>query len=139
MLMKEMSLSLRDTKQCSYRLDSCGVEILRQQNKIKYPLSVVPSFIAPCATKDQKHTFISCVFLNFFNMKTLAELNSKWYWRLLKVIGFLLYTLVFIGSSVGIYFYFSHYNPIKLENAQHSIEEKSNISNSLEYIKKQLP
>ena len=72
-------------------------------------------------------------------MKTLAELNSKWYWRLLKVIGFLLYTLVFIGSSVGIYFYFSHYNPIKLENAQHSIEEKSNISNSLEYIKKQLP
>lgn len=72
-------------------------------------------------------------------MNNLTQLNSKWYWRLIKVIWILLYIWVFIWSSVGLFIYFSHYAPSKLEKANNIIKEKSRITNSLEYIKNELP
>lgn len=72
-------------------------------------------------------------------MKTLSELNSKWYWRLLKVIWFLFYILIFIWSSIGISYYFSHYNPDKLENAKNIIIENAKITEKLEKIEKEFP
>lgn len=67
------------------RLEPCGVEILRQKNTIKYPLSVVPSFVAK-AMKDQKHTFIFVCFLLFNFMKIYLNKNGKL--EYIKEIGF---------------------------------------------------
>lgn len=72
-------------------------------------------------------------------MKTLLELNSKWYWRFIKVIWFLFYILIFIWSSIGIFYYFSHYNPDKLEKAKSIIIENSIITKQLENIKNKIP
>lgn len=72
-------------------------------------------------------------------MKTLLELNSKWYWRFIKVIWFLFYILIFIWSSIVISYYFSHYNPDKLENAKNIIITNAKITEQLEKIQKELP
>lgn len=70
---------------------------------------------------------------------TLSYLNSKWYWRLIKVIGLLFYILVFICSSIWIYLYFSSYNPVKLEKVKNIIKEKSLILKQLETIETKIP
>ncbi len=72
-------------------------------------------------------------------MNNLSQLNSKWYWRLLKVIWVISYILVFSFSSFWIIYYLSHYNPIKLEKAEKIIKEKSTIISSIENIEQKLP
>lgn len=72
-------------------------------------------------------------------MKNLSELNSKWYWRLIKVIWVIIYIIIFWVSSVWLFFYFSWYNPEKLENAKNIIIKNSKITQQLEKIEKELP
>jgi len=43
-------------------------------------------------------------------MKTIQELNSKWYWRLIKVIYIFIALLVLIGGSIGIFLEVGTYN-----------------------------
>ena len=49
-------------------------------------------------------------------MKTLKELNSKWYWRTLKVIYFLIWLIIIIWSFFWYYDYFHPTSPILTPN-----------------------
>ncbi len=44
-------------------------------------------------------------------MKTIQELNSKWYWRLVKVAYIFLAILTLIGGSIGVFLELGTYNP----------------------------
>lgn len=55
-------------------------------------------------------------------MKTLKELNSKWYWRFIKVIWFILIWFVFIAIFVFLYDYLQGYNPKNIEAADSEIK-----------------
>ena len=55
-------------------------------------------------------------------MKTLSELNSKWYWRLVKVLYFIVILCLFILTSVLICDYFKWYNPKNIEIAETGIK-----------------
>lgn len=71
-------------------------------------------------------------------MNNLWELNSKWYWRLIKVLGALLYLIILLYSSVWIIGDNSHYRPEKLESAKKIIEDSSTITNLLRNISETL-
>ncbi len=65
-------------------------------------------------------------------MKTIQELNSKWYWRLIKVVyGLFIFLLISIS---GFILYNSNiwYNQAKLREAESVINEKSKVSGALE-------
>lgn len=66
------------------RLEPCGVEILRQKNTIKYPLSVVPSFIALCDEGPKAHVYFVC-FLFMYSF-FITEISSE---DQIKIQGFL--------------------------------------------------
>jgi len=76
-------------------------------------------------------------------MKNLSELNSKWYWRFIKVIWVIFYIIIFWFSSVWLYFWVrskkSFHWSEKLENAKNIIIENSKITQQLEKIEKELP
>jgi len=55
-------------------------------------------------------------------MKTLSELNSKWYWRLAKVCWIILNIFIFLGICTSSYIYMGYYNPKKIEAAKLEIE-----------------
>ena len=57
-------------------------------------------------------------------MKTIEELNSKWYWRLIRVFYFLLLSIVVFTSCVWIFYHFHTYNPKIFHNTIATIEER---------------
>ena len=67
-------------------------------------------------------------------MKTIQELNSKWYWRLLKVFyGLFIFTVISISGYI-LYDANVWYNSVKLREAQEVINEKSKVSGIIERI-----
>lgn len=61
--------------------------------------------------------------LNLFIMKTLKELNSKWYWRLVKVIWVLFLFIILIGSAVWFWDFYKTYNPDDIKKVSEEIVE----------------
>ncbi len=73
----------------------------------------------------------------FFIMKTIQELNSKWYWRLIKVAYIWVFIISVLASIWGIYFSILKYNPDNIEAVEKKISSESSFrDNMLSYDKK---
>lgn len=80
-------------------------------------------------------------------MKTIAELNEKWYWRFVKVVFIVFVVLCFLLSIVSPVIYIQEntmYNPEKIESMIREIEKKKeerNIESALKWklIKQDFP
>lgn len=55
-------------------------------------------------------------------MKTLKELNSKWYWRLSKVVYFFILIIVLVASMGGYYYEFTAHDPKDISKISKDIE-----------------
>lgn len=64
-------------------------------------------------------------------MKTIQELNSKWYWRLLKVIYLLLAVTILIYSVAFLFNFIHVYNPKEINTISSNVETNSNIQKEL--------